>query len=238
MTTKANGRFITFEGGDGTGKTTQIKLFTAFLAEEYGVDVLCTREPGGTEEAEKIRALLVQRGGGNWDPLTEALLLSAARREHLVKKILPALEKGQWVISDRFVDSTYAFQGYGMGLEQAQLQRIYREIAGDFMPALTFILDIDPEEGLKRSGKQLQDTDDTAEKTEDRYERMGLAFHTRLRNGFLDIAKADPARCCLIDAAQPVDNVQAEIRKYFMEKFPLSALPQNTAQNGEKRHNG
>lgn len=236
MTMKANGQFITFEGGDGTGKTTQIKLFAAFLAEEYGFDVLCTREPGGTEEAEKIRALLVQRGGGNWDPLTEVLLLSAARREHLVKKILPALEKGQWVISDRFVDSTYAFQGYGMGLAQEQLQRIYREIAGDFMPALTFILDIDPAEGLKRSGKQLEDTDDTAEKTEDRYERMGLPFHERLRSGFLEIAKTDPARCRLLNAARPVDDVQAEIRRAFLEKFSLPG--QNAAQDGEKLRNG
>lgn len=236
MTAK-RGEFITFEGGDGTGKTTQIKLFAEFLAAEYGITPLCTREPGGTEEAEKIRALLVRRDGGNWDPLTEVLLLSAARREHLVKKILPALEQGVWVISDRFVDSTTAFQGHGMGLPQQQLQNIYREIAGDFMPALTFILDIDPAEGLKRSGKQLEDTADTAEKTEDRYERMGLEFHTRLRNGFLDIAKSDPARCRLIDATLPVDAVQAEIRKYFMEKFPQNTMP-NTMQNGDKRQNG
>jgi len=234
MITPAHGQFITFEGGDGTGKTTQIKLFADFLTENYGVEVLCTREPGGTDEAEKIRALLVQRGGGNWDPLTEVLLLSAARREHLVKKILPALEKGQWVISDRFVDSTYAFQGYGMGLAQEQLQNIYREIAGDFMPAITFMLDIDPTEGLKRSGQQLEDTDNTSEKTEDRYERMGLAFHTRLRNGFLAIAKADPVRCRLIDAALPVETVQTLIRKYFTEKFPLPS----TTENGEKLRNG
>jgi dTMP kinase len=120
-----------------------------------------------------------------------------------------------------------------MGLPQQQLQNIYREIAGDFMPALTFILDIAPAEGLKRSGKQLEDTADTSEKTEDRYERMGLEFHTRLRNGFLDIAKSDPARCRLIDATLPVDTVQAEIRKYFTEKFPQTAM-----QNGEKRQNG
>lgn len=231
--TAEGGKFITFEGGDGTGKTTQIRLFAEFLAAEYGITPLCTREPGGTAEAEKIRALLVQRGGGDWDPLTEVLLLSAARREHLVKKILPALQKGQWVISDRFADSTTAFQGYGMGLPQQQLQNIYREIAGDFMPDMTFILDIDPAEGLRRSGKQLADTDNAAEKTEDRYERMGLEFHTRLRNGFLEIAQNDPARCRLIDAAQPVETVQAEIRKYFTEKFP-----QNMRQTDGKRQNG
>ncbi|TVQ83422.1 MAG: dTMP kinase [Micavibrio sp.] len=227
--TEGRGKFITFEGGDGTGKTTQIGLFAEYLAAEYGIDTVRTREPGGTEEAEKIRALLVQRGGGDWDPLTEVLLLSAARREHLVKKILPALGCGQWVISDRFVDSTFAFQGCGMGLDQEQLQRIYREIAGDFMPDLTFILDIDPAEGLKRSGKQLADTADAAEKTEDRYERMGLEFHTRLRKGFLEIAANNPQRCVVIDAARPIEQVQAEIRRAFAERF--SQKPQE-ALNG------
>ncbi len=219
--TGQRGKFITFEGGDGTGKTTQIGLFAEYLAENCGITPVLTREPGGTAEAEKIRALLVQRGGGDWDPLTEVLLLSAARREHLVKKILPALEAGQWVISDRFVDSTTAFQGYGMGLPQQQLQTIYREIAGDFMPDLTFILDIDPAEGLKRSGRHLAETADAAEKTEDRYERMGLEFHARLRDGFLEIAKNNPQRCAVIDAALPLEHVQAEIRRAFAEKFSL-----------------
>lgn len=215
-------KFITFEGGDGTGKTTQIKLFTEWLQSEYGLNTLCTREPGGTEESEKIRSLLVCRDGGNWDPISEVLLLSAARREHLVNKIWPALEKGTWVISDRFVDSTYAFQGYGMGLSQTRLQQIYKEIAGDFEPALTFILDIDPEEGLKRSGKQLEETNDIVEKTEDRYEAMGLEFHQRLRQGFLDIAERNPKRCVVINAHDDIDDVQKNIRDIFASRFSLS----------------
>lgn len=215
-------QFITFEGGDGTGKTTQIKEFSNWLEKEYGQNVLITREPGGTDEAEKIRALLVRRDGGQWDPLSEVLLLSAARREHLVKKIWPALKAGQWVVSDRFVDSTYAFQGHGMGIRQDRLQKIYKDIAGDFKPALTFILDIDAEEGLKRSGKQLEDTQDQHEKTEDRYEAMGLEFHQRLRHGFLEIAEQNPKRCIVIDAHQNIEQVQKEIRDAFLTRFSLS----------------
>ena len=215
-------KFITFEGGDGTGKTTQIRLFTEWLESEYGLKTLCTREPGGTDESEKIRSLLVRRDGGNWDPISEVLLLSAARREHLVNKIWPALEQGTWVVSDRFVDSTYAFQGYGMGLSQTRLRKIYKEIAGDFEPALTFILDIDPEEGLKRSGKQLEETNDIVEKTEDRYEAMGLEFHQRLRQGFLDIAERNPKRCVIINAHDDIDDVQKNIRDIFASRFSLS----------------
>ncbi len=200
------GTFITLEGGEGTGKSTQIGLLRKALG-AAGVDVLTTREPGGTPQAERIRNILLQRDSGVFDPMTEALLLFAARREHLVQKIWPALERGQWVISDRFADSTRAFQGYGMGLDMQVIEDLYHMIAGDFQPDLTFILDIDPELGLQRSIKRQAET----AVTEDRYERMGLAFHQRLRNGFHEIAKQFPARCVIVDAAQDVETVHRQI---------------------------
>ncbi len=205
--------FITLEGGEGTGKSTQIKLLQQALG-DAGVNALATREPGGTEQAERIRDLLLQRDSGDFDPMTEALLLFAARREHLARKIWPALERGEWVISDRFADSTRAFQGYGMGLEMGVIENLYRMTAGDFQPDLTFILDIDPEVGLRRSLKRQAET----AVTEDRYERMGLAFHQRLRNGFLEIAKQFPERCIVIDAAEDVETVHARLMREIMAR--------------------
>jgi len=214
----AKGIFITLEGGEGTGKSTQIKLLQQALADS-SVNVITTREPGGTDQAERIRNLLVQSDGGSFDPLTEALLLFAARREHLVNKIWPALEKGQWVISDRFADSTRAFQGYGMGLDMQLIENLYQSVAGDFQPDLTFIFDIDPEVGLKRSMKRLADN----ALTEDRYERMGLPFHQRLRNGFLELAQKYSQRCVVIDAAQDVQAIHQQVMKVVEQRFKITA---------------
>jgi dTMP kinase len=222
------GLFITLEGGEGTGKSTQGKLLQAALA-AAGVDVVATREPGGTEQAERIRNLLLQRDAGNFDALTEALLMMAARREHLVNKIWPALEKGQWVVSDRFADSTRAFQGYGMGLDQAVVEKIYALVAGDFHPDLTFIFDIDPAQGLARSLKRHAAGQAPAGATEDRYERMGLPFHERLRKGFLDIARANPSRCVIIDAAQDIGAVHRQVLKTLAARTGVSC---KEAQNG------
>lgn len=219
------GVFITFEGGDGTGKSTQVKKLVADLTAR-GLSVIATREPGGTPQAERIRNLLLQRDSGNFDPLTEVLLLMAARREHLQNLIEPALVQEQWVISDRFVDSSRAFQGAGMGIDRAIIDQVYGLIAGDRMPDLTFVFDIDPAEGLARSGRQKAAAASTAEGTEDRYERMGLPFHTRLREGFLTIAREEPARCVLIDASQSIDavtaQVMAEIQRRFGAQLPAS----------------
>lgn len=200
------GVFITFEGGDGTGKSTQAKLLQQSFS-AAGMDTILTREPGGTPQAERIRDLLLQRDSGAFDPLTEALLMFASRREHIVNKILPALEKGQWVISDRFADSTRAFQGAGMGLDAEKIEKLYHLVAGDFQPDLTLIFDLDPEVGLARSTKKAADT----KTTEDRYERMGLAFHQRLREGFLQIAKKFPTRCVIIDAGQDTQTVHQQV---------------------------
>lgn len=208
------GVFITLEGGEGTGKSTQIKLLQEALRAR-GHDVVVTREPGGTPQAERIRDLLLQRDSGNFDPMTEALLLFAARREHLVHKIWPALEKGQWVISDRFADSSRAFQGYGMGLDQAVIDTLYNTVAGNFQPHLTLIFDIDPEVGLKRSLKRQSDT----AVTEDRYELMGLPFHQRLRQGFIEISKRFPDRCVIIDAAQDVQVIHQQVLTVVERRF-------------------
>jgi len=214
------GIFITLEGGEGTGKSTQVKLLAEALV-AAGIDAVTTREPGGTPEAERIRALIVQRDGGDYDPLTEALLISAARREHLVNKILPGIAKGQWIISDRFADSTRAMQGYGYGdkgVALDALEDIYKIIAGEFQPALTFILDIDPELGLARAAKRLTQQ----ASTEDKFERMSLAFHQRLRQGFLDTAKKFPNRCVIIEAAQDVQSVHRQILKVIETRLGVA----------------
>lgn len=216
--TGKTGVFITFEGGDGTGKSTQVKRLVASLSAR-GIPVIATREPGGTPQAERIRNLLLQRDSGSFDPLTEVLLLMAARREHLRNLIEPSLVHGEWVVSDRFVDSSRAFQGAGMGIDRNIIDSLYTLIAGERVPDLTFIFDIDPAEGLARSGRQKQAASDTAEGTEDRYERMGLPFHTRLREGFLAIAREEPQRCVLVDASQSIDNVTAQVMAEIERRF-------------------
>lgn len=196
------GRFITLEGGEGAGKSTQIRLLAEALRER-GIEVLTTREPGGSPGAEAIRDLLVNGEPGRWQPLTEAMLVNAARHEHLTRTVLPALSAGTWVVCDRFADSTLAYQGYGLGVHRDALVALHRLAVAETMPDLTLVLDIDPEAGIARTASRRGG--------EDRYERMGTEFHRRLRQGFLDIAAGEPDRCAVIDAAQPVETVQAAI---------------------------
>ena len=208
------GYFITFEGGEGCGKSTQIKLFTEYL-QKKGMPCLLTREPGGSQGAEEIRALLLKGDTSKWDKITEILLFSAARRDHLVKKIWPALEQGTTVISDRFADSTMAYQGYGYGINEASIQMVndtYKMIAGDFEPDLTFILDIAPEVGINRSMAR-------SGNDEQRFEHMDLTFHHNLRNGFLKIASQNPKRYAVIDASGSIDQVHQDIIKQFEERL-------------------
>ncbi len=192
------GRFITLEGGEGAGKSTQAARLVAALG-ATGIPALATREPGGAPGAEDIRTLLVEGEPGRWDPLTEALLHFAARREHVARTVAPALARGDWVVSDRFADSTMAYQGYAQGLGRAKVEEIARAVLGDFRPDLTFLLDLPAEAGLVRTtGRPGAAT---------RYERMGLTFHRRLREAFLDIAQREPDRIVVIDATAPVDEV-------------------------------
>jgi dTMP kinase len=206
------GRFITFEGGEGTGKSTQVQKLVERLAKE-GIEAVKTREPGGAPGAEAIRKLLVEGETARWDALTEALLHTAARRDHLEKTVRPALARGAWVISDRYVDSTIAYQGFGHGLPVEDIRRLHRLANGGFMPAMTFILDLPVEAGLARAARRGG--------AEDRYERMDKAFHERLRKGFLAQAEADPERCQVIDAFRDVEIVHETIWNILAEKFPL-----------------
>lgn len=207
----ARGRFITLEGGEGAGKSTQIDRLAAALRER-GCDVVETREPGGSPGAECIRTLLVSGDPGSWDGTTEALLHFAARRDHLVRTIWPALDAGRWVLSDRFADSTMAYQGYGHGVDRATIAMLYAAAVGTFKPDLTIMLDIPVEDGLARAGARGNG--------EDRYERMDVSFHERLRQGFLEIARAEPDRCSVVDASGPVDAVAAMVLRLVTTRFP------------------
>ena len=196
------GRFITFEGGEGAGKSTQARLLTERLRER-GRDVAVTREPGGSPGAEDIRNLLVRGTPGRWDPLVEALMMFAARADHVAKTIKPALERGAIVICDRFSDSTYAYQGAGRGLPRETIRRIESISVPDIKPDLTIILDLPAEQGLQRTQARRHG--------ETRFEQFDLEFHQRLRDAFRDIARHNPARCVVIDSTKPQDDVAAEI---------------------------
>jgi dTMP kinase len=202
-------RFVTFEGGEGAGKSTQIRLLADALR-QAGELVEVTREPGGTKGAEEIRALLVEGGAGRWQPESEALLHFAARAEHLSHVIRPALGAGKWVLCDRFADSTLAYQGYGQGLDLDWLWTLRRRIVGATEPGLTIILDLPVESGLARA------------ETEQRYERMGVDFHRRLAEGFRQLAAADKDRCRLINAARDRASIAAEISGLIGTRFGVS----------------
>ena len=208
------GLFITLEGGEGTGKTTQIKLLAEYLRAR-GREVVTTREPGGTPEAEKIRHLLVHREGGAWTPLAECLLLFAGRQMHAETLIKPSLARGAVVISDRFADSTRAYQGYGHRMDLSVIEDINRLALGDFKPDLTLIFDMPVAEGLKRSGKRLA----AESSAEDRFESLDIAFHERMRQGYLEIARNEPVRCAVIDAMRPVDETAAHIAALVMGRI-------------------
>ena len=198
------GKFITFEGGEGTGKTTQIQILGEAL-ERAGHTVLRTREPGGSEGAEQIRTLLVQGGTDRWDAMCEALLLFAARRDHVRRTICPALKRGDWVICDRFTDSSLAYQGVAGGLGKSTVEDLAKLALGPDSPTpdLTLILDLAPETGLSRADERGGD--------EHRFEQLDRAFHERLREAFLEIAAGDPGRCVVVDAEPVPELVAANI---------------------------
>jgi len=198
----SRGTFITLEGGEGAGKSTQLRRLENKLVDR-GLRVLLTREPGGSPGAEAIRDLLVTGDVARWTPLTETLLHFAARKDHLEKTVCPALERGEWVICDRFVDSTLAYQGVAQGLGTEPIQQLRRLVVGSDMPQLTLILDLPVDVGLARAKARGAG--------EDRYERMGRDFHHKLRQAFLDIAEAEPERCVVIDATVSEEEVAAQI---------------------------
>jgi dTMP kinase len=206
------GKFITLEGGEGAGKSTQAGRLAEFLRGKK-IEAVRTREVGGSPSAEAIRELWLTKGEGYWDALSELLLISAARREHLVKTIMPALERGAWVISDRFADSTRAYQGIGLGLGLEAVEEIYRRIAPGFAPDLTLLLDLPVEAGLARvSARGGQD---------DRYQQKNKAFHQKLRDAYLSLAQKEPRRFRVIDASGDADAVAAAIERTTRERFRL-----------------
>lgn len=212
------GLFITFEGGEGAGKTTQINRLAQSLTEQ-GHKVITTREPGGTPEAEKIRNLLVQRDGGQWTPLSEALLLFAARQLHVDRVIKPNLDDGKIVISDRFTDSTRAYQGYGHGLDLEIIEELKETVLKGLEPDLTFILDIDSKAGLDRSERRLAAEALDIKQKEDRFENLDISFHEKLRQGFLQIAKDNAERCKVLDATKDINDIEKKILKLTSEKL-------------------
>jgi dTMP kinase len=214
MAEKAKGGFITLEGGEGAGKSTQIQRLADALT-GASLPVITTREPGGSPGAESIRSLLVEGAVDRWDAITELLLHYAARRDHLAQTILPALQSGTWVICDRFADSTMAYQGYGLSLGRAVVEQAHDLAVGDMRPDLTVILDVPLDVGLARA--QERDGDDA-----NRYERMDQGFHQRIRDGFLDIAKREPERCVMIDATANADTVHASILDAIKRRLGLS----------------
>ena len=197
------GIFITFEGGEGSGKSTQAKRLTEHLKAQ-GHDFVLTREPGGTPEGEALRALLVSGEIGQWSAASEAMLMSAAREAHVRTVIKPALTAGRNVISDRFMDSTRVYQGFAGGADSALIQALEHAAVGDCIPDLTLIFDLLPVMGLARAKAR-------GTSNEDRFERKGLAFHDRLREGFHALAKAEPQRCKLVDAARPEERVFEQV---------------------------
>lgn len=204
------GKFITLEGGDGAGKTTQATYIKEFL-QSQGKRVLLTREPGGSPGAELIRKLLLDRHAYSWDALTEYLLFSAARRDHILKTIKPTLDEGIWVICDRFYDSSVVYQGYGKHVSLEILNTIHDFISEGITPHLTLILDILPEAGLARTQKRSHQ--------EDRFEQMSLKFHQDIRKGFLELAKIHPQRCVIISAEEEELAIKNTITKVIQSHF-------------------
>jgi len=205
------GRFITFEGGEGAGKSTQVRALVARLRDQ-GLEVVQTREPGGSVGAEALRELLVTGEAGRWSPLSETLMMYAARANHLEQTIRPALERGAWVVCDRFSDSTRAYQGAGGRISGTFIDQIDQAVVGKDQPDLTLILDMPVEAGLKRA---LSRGDN-----ENRFESKGLDFHQRLRHGFIERAAAHPDRYHIVAADQSIEALSEDIWRIVSGRWP------------------
>lgn len=215
--------FITFEGSDGSGKSTQITLLT-FHLRQLGRNVLTTREPGGTRIGEQIRTCLHDIENKNMLARTEVLLYSASRAQLVEELIRPALDSQQIVLSDRYSDSTLAYQGYGRGLDLAELTRITRFATGGLKPDLSFFLDVSVEEGLNR--RTVNDAEIN------RMDLQTVAFYQRVRQGYLELAAAEPRRWVVIDANRPVDVIQDDIRREVHARLDTISLSDQTGRLG------
>jgi len=226
------GRFITFEGGEGAGKSTQVSRLGSRL-EERGIEVVATREPGGSPRAEALRQVLLSGAAQRFGPAGEAILFSAARIDHVDNTIEPALARGAWVISDRFADSTRAYQGALGKLDRRFIMELERIAVGNAQPDLTIFLDIPPEAGLLRVSKR------RSGEPADRFEAEGMEFHSTLRNAFAEIAKAEPERCVVVNALAPEDDVAAaiwrEVERRLLGEAPQKPRRTRRSQKAEER---
>jgi len=206
-----SGRFITFEGGEGAGKSTQARILKGLL-EACGLDVVLTREPGGSPGAEEIRRLLVEGEPERWTPLTETLLFLAARTDHIARLIGPSLARGEWVVCDRFTDSTLVYQGVARGLGMSAVAKLHDAVPGILIPDLTILLDVAPETGLRRAAARHDDV-------ETRFEKFEAEFHDTLRDAFLELSHTRAGRYVVVDGARAPDIVGAEIWQIVQDRL-------------------
>lgn len=215
LTGRQAAAFVTFEGGEGAGKSTQQRLLADRLA-AAGVDLVRTREPGGTPGAEAIRGLVLDGASDAWSVGVETLLMTAARLDHVERLLAPALAAGRWVISDRFVDSTRVYQGVAGGLGVERVDALHALFLDSFRPDLTILLDLPVEHGLERRRAAGGAT---------RFEAKGAAFHERVRQGFLELARAEPARFVVVDATRPVERIAEAVRAALLERLGARLPP-------------
>ena len=215
QSTKRKGLFITFEGGEGVGKTTQINLLKSYLL-NINYKVVCSREPGGTIEGEQVRKLLVSGSSKIWDSMSEALMFNASRRQHINKIIFPSLDKGNIVLCDRFIDSTIVYQGYAGSIDQSILKDLHKKFCYNLYPDLTFFLNLEASLGLKRTRKR------SDYKEENRFENFGLDYHNKISKGFNNLANNNKERIITIDASQSIEQISKNIINFINLKLKIN----------------
>lgn len=209
------GYFITFEGIEGSGKTTQIRRLASFL-ESSGYRVVCTREPGGCPVSDKIRTILLDADNRTITPMTELLLYTAARAQHVSEIIKPAMESGAVVLCDRFTDATVAYQSFGRGLDRSRIDMLADLACASLTPDITVLIDCEPETGLERARRRI---DATSGPREERFELEAMEFHQRVRKGYLALAEKEPQRFSLIDGSAPVEDIASAIADLVQKKL-------------------
>ena len=230
--TPVQARFVTFEGGEGVGKTTQIRHLQDNLA-RVGVTAVKTREPGGTPKAEAVRSFILQGRSEDWGAGAEAVLFAAARHDHVTQMIVPNLDSGKWVLSDRFADSTRAYQGLTSGVDDGMIDALEELALEGHHPDLTILLDMDPEFAFQRVEQRAKE--DGIPNVADRFEKESLEWHRRLRDGFLTIAVKNPGRCVIVSAEDDENTIAEEIWRVTRDRFPELA---DRAPNSHEGSNG